>query len=958
MLREEVFIAALMKFVASAVGRKLVRTVWSKTASQLPRAAPGCVDHRWSQKMGCLVALSGRNVAGIVAFFLDRDPTVLAWWHLPFEYGWKVRDKNGKAVGTRLHKPMFLVLRENGFFVLDFESDDVLHRRREAGQAYVQDPVDHTWRDLSAEEEYKEIDLGHELHSISEIPYILHQNLRDLDRYRDEACLPLTEELREKVLAVFSKVGFMPIREAVEVHEFDGDTIRRALVEGLIVADLMHSHLTDPKCLVFRDQTLLDTWSAAQSPPETLPLGGDGTVEVGEIIRWGSRHLTIMMIDGDEVFLQGSGAEMRITTVDVIRTLKGYEGDIRTDGSIEPRLRTELVHLSDEELALGKARLEFLEGKDSPTFERPSDRTVQRWRKLAHTATTRIRKIVVLGINNYKTREAYARFTENHEKFVRRIVKIVYDTSPNVTKIATYFAYKGRFPVISLGLVHPMCEQSFFARIEKHSDPVKKHGKRMAYKNAPLRGIQNLNNSPHGYLPHQVCHVDHTMVDIEIIHPDGTNLGRPWLTLFWDASVKRARAIFLSFRAPNTTSILMGLRMYVKEWGCLPKTVIVDGAPDLKTANVRELESSYDMELRHRKGSDPRSGSPIESENAARDQEVDKQLPGSTSHYHVARLYTGRISPAEEATLTLPDLYVKYEAYFFTLRSKIYVDPELGTTPEKYEDQLRRNNGSAEFIHVDLDINLIIMTAPLLRNATHKIQIQGVYANSNYFTNLAIRRAKTGASIAVREEPQCANLIYVRIDNKKWESARARDLRIFEGFTTYTASIARDELRRQGRSKSRASRRCPTAIEVRNAIRTSLNFDTRLAEKRQAEETKIIDYVGLNVYLDDDGNVRFGIRQKLGDVVRVENIATAESPGNLGVAMIEQNAHGHDPVGPLEGSVPRGESNMDDDSDATTALDEAPDSSTRAIDAQVATDRRRRRPRVLDDDALNQSGYL
>ncbi|MGN5478060.1 hypothetical protein ACTMU2_17035 [Cupriavidus basilensis] len=247
----------------------------------------------------------------------------------------------------------------------------------------------------------------------------------------------------------------------------------------------------------------------------------------------------------------------------------------------------------------------------------------------------------------------------------------------------------------------------------------------------------------------------------------------------------------------------------------MPKLIVVDGAAELKTANVRELETAYRIEIRTRTGSEGRSGSPIENRFGSREKEVDQQMHGNTSHLKAARAYAGKISPKDDAEWTLPKLYQAYQLYFFDYLGKVYKDPSWGKTADEHEKEVSKYSGEEDFIPVDYDFSLLVQTAPILPPSEHKVQRQGVFANCAYYTNRTIRRMKPGEKVLVRGEPHCANIVYVKI-GEKWTVAIGRDLHLFEGFTLYQASLATQEWRRQNRSLWRASKRSPRANEIRS----------------------------------------------------------------------------------------------------------------------------------------------
>ena len=62
----------------------------------------------------------------------------------------------------------------------------------------------------------------------------------------------------------------------------------------------------------------------------------------------------------------------------------------------------------------------------------------------------------------------------------------------------------------------------------------------------------------HGDRPFAVVHIDHTLLDIELVaQASGRNLGRPWATFLMDAFSRRLLAVYLTFDAPSYRSVMM-----------------------------------------------------------------------------------------------------------------------------------------------------------------------------------------------------------------------------------------------------------------------------------------------------------------------------------------------------------------------------------------------------------------
>ncbi|RDJ98349.1 hypothetical protein [Cupriavidus lacunae] len=951
-MREEAFQAALLQHRVGFHAAALLQRMWQKDSSALRRPTNGCVDHWFSEKTGRRMALSGHHDLAAVAECFERDPTILAWWPQPFEYGWVSQNLDGKATGRSRHDPDYVVLRESGFVVMDFASDSDLRKRQKKGKGLIQNPATHDWSWPDAERAYAALGLRYEIRSTAEIPYVLLDNIKDLERYKDGVCPPLTEDARRTILDVFDAQGFMSVRECVDKFQIDGNVIRRAVVEGLIVADLIHERIGTPDVMIYRDRELLADWRAAQEPLQPLPLPGDGIVEVGDFVKYHGYTYVVQFVDEHEVLLQGAGDIALMVSREELADLKANgAGRDYHDGPAHQQMRAAYVDLSHKERERGIARLSYLEGPNAKKLAPVNVRTKQRWAKIAASVSTRLWKIVALGKSKHVGNRA-PRFTEAHEAFFASIVREVHDGTPSATKTATYKVYLDRNPKAVVG-EDPMSFAAASERIDRASSPVDKHGRRGAYHLRNLTGRMEVRRSPHGVLPHEVCHIDHTLCDVFVVAEDDTQLGRPWLTLIWDASVRRCRAMYLSFRAPNTSSCLMAIREYVKRWDCLAKTFVVDGGFDLHTESVAAMEEAFGITIRKRKGSDPRSGSPIESQNRAREQQVDKQMHGNTSHLKAARRYAGRKLPRDDAEWTLPALYLAYQDYFFELRAKHQKHVKTGRTPEQYENELRRYCGSRDFLPVSYDFDLVMLTAPIFHSATRTVEPQGVFVDGQYFTSAAIANTKAGSKLPVRVEPHCANLIYVKTTNG-WRAAFARNLQPYRKWTWHEAAIAYSQWKKLATSASRKSKTNEYACYLQERMLHPENFDARLLALECQEEQALLDHLGLNIDVEGK-NVRIGVVKPLSSSRGRPLYAGANRLPSRSQAAADTTSSSVLQPGSFANTA--AEEQPDDTGRTTSNADTMPPRSESPTKS-VSAGRPRRKTRLVSDDAWKRSGFL
>ena len=105
----------------------------------------------------------------------------------------------------------------------------------------------------------------------------------------------------------------------------------------------------------------------------------------------------------------------------------------------------------------------------------------------------------------------------------------------------------------------------------------KRQGKRAAYQHETFYQELTLTTPRHGDRPFEIGHIDHTLLDIELVcSHTGRNLGRPWGTFLSDAFSRRLLAVIVTFDPPSYRSCMMVLRECVQRHGRLPQ-IVVDG---------------------------------------------------------------------------------------------------------------------------------------------------------------------------------------------------------------------------------------------------------------------------------------------------------------------------------------------------------------------------------------------
>lgn len=97
-----------------------------------------------------------------------------------------------------------------------------------------------------------------------------------------------------------------------------------------------------------------------------------------------------------------------------------------------------------------------------------------------------------------------------------------------------------------------------------------------------------------GSRPFEIAHLDHTQLDIELLHSStGQLLGKPWLTLLLDAYSRRVLAAYLTFDPPSYHSVMMVLRICVQRFERLPPSTTMNCGKEFHSVYFDSLLARY-----------------------------------------------------------------------------------------------------------------------------------------------------------------------------------------------------------------------------------------------------------------------------------------------------------------------------------------------------------------------------
>ena len=233
-----------------------------------------------------------------------------------------------------------------------------------------------------------------------------------------------------------------------------------------------------------------------------------------------------------------------------------------------------------------------------------------------------------------------------------------------------------------------------------------RRGKRAADKHAPPVGQLSDTLPVHGARPFEVAHVDHKLLDLWCVSgATGAVLGRPWLTLIFDAWSRMPLGYILRFDPPCVYSVLCAIYDCVRRHNRFPDSLVSDQGIEFESPDLLVALGYLRAAHVRRPPSKPRFGSLIERVFGSIETRLIEELRGSIDTIARSRELTSSHDPQRHALWTLASLSKLLDRYLFetypTMRHQ-----RLGTTPQDTWNFGMAHAGERVARHVPLDDTL------------------------------------------------------------------------------------------------------------------------------------------------------------------------------------------------------------------------------------------------------------
>ena len=796
-----------------------IKRVRSSEPSRRVRSSRGNVSGSYpSPSMGFNIQFESHEDELPFIYQIEHDEDVLEYYDQPpfIKLSYIIRDKNGKEkhVGFNYTPDFFVIKKDSAGWVECKTEEELQSLALEHPERYVEGE-DGQWHCPPGEEYANQFGFFFQVVSSASINQTFKRNIVYLDQYLRAQNCSADQEAATQVLHIVKEEPGITLDELRQcVDQASGDDINILIAKELIYCNLYTAPLAELKrARLYPDKDMADAFSIMFETPFSPPAMAASRIRVAPetTVLWDNKPWKIVNLGETKVTLMAEDERQAVAELLYERfyglinhgALTGLKSEVQV--AMDVGKARELLRGADkEDRRVANYRhgvvMSVLQQEASAGDFAESERTVWIWVSLYRSAQKLHGSGYVGLLPKTKDRGNHGRKVgEDTLKFIEEFIENDYQNLKQMNKATVY----GKFVV--------KCEENhvpatsykvFIQEIKKRSgyaQTKRRQGRKAAYNEKPWFWELGYKTPRHGDRPWEIGHIDHTQLEIELIHSETKkNLGRPWVTFLTDAYSRRILAIYLTFDRPSYRSCMMVLRECVRMHNRLPQIMIYDGGAEFHSTYFESLLARYECTRKQRPASEPRFGSVCERLFGTVNTQFIHNLLGNTQIMKKVRQVTKDVNPKGLAIWTLESFYRLLCLWCYDFYDN-REHPALGQSPAEAFAAGRTMHGVREHTRIEYDDDFIKDTLPSTDKGTAKVgKKTGVITMNyiSYWTKAFDRSEVRGTQVEVRYDPFDASTAYVYVD-KKWEPCISDYRHDFKGRSEREIQLATAELRKR-----------------------------------------------------------------------------------------------------------------------------------------------------------------
>jgi putative transposase len=764
-----------------------------------------------SQKMGRTIQFESHKIELPAIEDYEADDDVLEYYDQPFRLTLSYVSKSGRHVVCS-HVPDFFVIRQSSVGFEEWKPEAKLKALADRQPHRYHQNADGTWSSPAAEQGVAAFGVSYQLRSDREINWTLYRNRQFLRSYVNQGYCVTEEITRSLQATVVAHPGITLLELIQAVSESSMDDINALIATRQLYVDLEQEPLAEPdRVHLFENAAIAQAYAIVVPCPIAATTGNLQILEIatGTELLWDGKPLMILQKGITQIVLRGEQDLIHLSYDEFNYLVQ--QGHITPLHIADPPSRqaeiwSQINRASPSDLAIANHRYAQIE----PYLQRQtadngdmSERTLRDW-KAKFRAAQELYGWGYLGLLPHHTAKGnrQSRLSPEQEKLLDQIIEQHYETLKQRGQLAVYGILLREWEKAGFG--SPVPSRTTFALRIKHRSGVQqtrqRQGQRAAYPQTVVYHELTQTTPRHGDRPFEICHVDHTELDIELVCVrTGRSLGRPWATVLLDAFSRRILAIYLSFERPSYRACMMVLRSCVQRFGQFPETLVVDNGAEFGSVYFETLLAAFECTKKQRPAASPRFGSLIERLFGTSHTEFFYNLRGNTQITKHVRLMTQSNNPKHLAVWTLAELFDRFCEYAYDIYDQ-RAHPALGRSPRATFLSSMAQSGSRRQRHIVYDENFQIFTLPSTLKGTAKVRArEGIKINYvNYWSidDSFLQPGVEGSQVPVRYDPFDMGTAYAYV-NGQWVRCISEHYALLHGRSELEVRYASIELRRQ-----------------------------------------------------------------------------------------------------------------------------------------------------------------
>jgi len=827
--------------------QELIKRIKTQPPSRRVQGGAGNVTCRYpSRKMGMTIQAESHTIELPIIYQLEYDDDVLAYFDQPHGLQISYVGKNGR-LQSFIHIPDFLVIKKDAIFYIEAKPEKLLAEKSEKQpNRFVRNNVGE-WTSPPGVEAAAKYGFGYEVWTEKQFSWTYVNNLKFLEDYLQNETYTPSKGCLTAINKIFSKNICVSLHELIHgKNDLEADDIYGLLVNGKLFVDIVHENLADARhATVYQNRQTYDATAsiyqtkACDTPSFPLPI----ELVAGSKFVWDGVIFTIINAGSTKLACKpekGSIVEIKLDDFDSF-VKEGQVRSISQQNDSDAKIKDMLVNFSQRQIEEANKRSkiisDYLNGVDIGAYGY-CERTIKYWVSRFRSAE-KINGYGFLGLLplTKKKGNRMQKLSDPVRRLMDKCIEDCYENNKQKNVSAVYAQFQLRCEENGFQAPSRITFSQAIKTRPKYEATKNRKGTRAAYEHEPFIYELGLQSPRHGMRPMEICHIDHTQLDIELVSEENNlNLGRPWLSIMIDAYSRRIVGFDLSFDPPSSRTLMMVIRDCVRRFNFLPQTLVVDNGSEFSSVYFEQLLAFYLVTKKMRPPAKSRFGSVVERVFGTNNTMFIHNLQGNTQATKSVRQLTKAVNPKRHAIWTLKALFKSLELFlcdFYDTKPH----PTLLSSPRDIWSKGMVEKGAREFKRIPYTENFVIMTMPSTPKGIAKVDSsRGVKINYVFYWTEAFRDPKVEKTqVEVRYDPHDMSVAYAFV-NGRWEKLVSELDAIFKCRSEKEVRIASNELRASRQAHERGKE--ITARNLANFLDRSESYEQKRQKEKDDEARK------------------------------------------------------------------------------------------------------------------------